>query len=233
MSSENFTYNWFNSKIYWSDQYKCLDKNCDKIFTCICKNEPLDGQDVIFEVQMFSSAKHEQIVKKSKCTGKKREEYALKLMSEGVAKLRIMHEKVYCFFCFFHQNPYRDKKAVVKKKKTVVGNLNVEGVAGAFRNFHFYVGNWNNSTTKEKVVEYINKFAKVNKIEELTTKYNYYKSFHVEVNDCYNSKMLNPESWPVNVRVKRFYLKRETKEKVSVENNVQMGTEENNPSDLN
>ena len=88
----------------------------------------------------------------------------------------------------------RDKKAVVKRKKTVVGNLNVEGVAGAFRNFHFYVGNWNNSTTKEKVVEYINKFAKVNKIEELTTKYNYYKSFHVEVNDCYNSIMLNPES---------------------------------------
>ncbi|CAF0915676.1 unnamed protein product [Brachionus calyciflorus] len=127
----------------------------------------------------------------------------------------------------------RDKKAVVKKKKTVVGNLNVEGVAGAFRNIHFYVGNWNNSTTKEKVVEYINKFAKVNKIEELTTKYNYYKSFNVEVNDCYNSKMLNPESWTVNVRVKRFYLKREAKEKVSVENNVQMGTEENNPSDLN
>lgn len=75
------------------------------------------------------------------------------------------------------------------------------------------------------MIEYINKFAKVNKIEELTTKYNYYKSFHVEVNDCYNSKMMDPESWPVNVRVKRFYLKKETREKKVEECNQDMETQ--------
>ena len=75
------------------------------------------------------------------------------------------------------------------------------------------------------MLEYINKFAKVNKIEELTTKYNYYKSFHVEVNDCYNRKMMDPESWPVNVRIKRFYLNKENREKKVEESNQDMETQ--------
>ncbi|CAF0709119.1 unnamed protein product [Brachionus calyciflorus] len=66
-----------------------------------------------------------------------------------------------------------DKKVESKKSRIVVGNLNV-----ASRNYHFYVGNWSRSTTCEQVTEYINSFAKINKIEESTTKYGCYRTLN-------------------------------------------------------
>ena len=82
----------------------------------------------------------------------------------------------------------------------------------------------------DTVSEFIKNFAIVNKIEELTPKYNYYRSFHVEVNDCYNNGMLAPEPWPNNVKVRRFYQAKEKKCDNNNQNNDQMEAEASNTS---
>jgi hypothetical protein len=119
------------------------------------------------------------------------------------------------------------EKTKLKKPKFIIGNGNVEGISGAIRNFHYYVGFWNKNTSEEKVIEHINKFAIVNKIEELNTEGKYYKSFHVEVNDCYNDKMIDPSNWPTNVKIKRFIV---NKKKSNNDNEIR---KEDNKSNVN
>lgn len=106
-----------------------------------------------------------------------------------------------------------ERKKSASKTKMIIGNGNDKenGLNVAKRNHHFYVGNLHVDTTVKAVEEYVNKFAKVEKIHKLKTKHRYYTSFYVEVNESYNEKMNNPSNWPLNVRIKRFFHGRNSK----------------------
>jgi ribosomal protein L31 len=100
-----------------------------------------------------------------------------------------------------------ERKRSTNKTKVIIGKgkPNESGLNVATRNHHFYVGNLHIDTATKDVEEFINKFAKVDKIFQLKTKHKYYTSFYVEVNESYNDKMNDPSNWPSNVRIKRFY----------------------------
>lgn len=93
----------------------------------------------------------------------------------------------------------------VRKKNVVVGAALSSDLKGADKLYEFYCGFWSTNADKESVSEYINKFARVSKIEELTVKHSHYKSFHVSVSSKYNDLMLDANNWPSGVRVKRFF----------------------------
>ncbi|CAF1111549.1 unnamed protein product [Brachionus calyciflorus] len=96
----------------------------------------------------------------------------------------------------------------INRPKFVIGsqrNNNENGLFGAKKQFEYYSGFWRLDTTKEKVQEYIKKFADVEKIEYLNTENKDYKSFYIAVNSQYDEQMLKPENWPSNVLIKRFF----------------------------
>jgi hypothetical protein len=106
-----------------------------------------------------------------------------------------------------------ERRKSTNKTKIIIGkaNLNDNGLSVAIRNHHFYVGNLHIDTTINAVQDYINKFAKVEKIYQLKTKHRYYKSYYVEVNEKYNEKMVDACNWPSNVRIKRFFHNKNSK----------------------
>jgi len=118
-----------------------------------------------------------------------------------------------------------ERKISTNKTKVIIGkaNLNDKGLNVATKNHHFYVGNLHIDTTTKAVEEYINNFAKVEKILQLKTKHRYYTSFYVEVNEKFNEKMIDAGNWPSNVRIKRFFHNKNSKldEHVVSEANVQ------------
>ncbi|CAF1024390.1 unnamed protein product, partial [Brachionus calyciflorus] len=71
--------------------------------------------------------------------------------------------------------------------------------------FDYYTGFWSLQSDELSVKEFISKFAIVESIEELKTKWDYYKSYRFSVKSYYMEHVLNPNNWPDNIRVKRFY----------------------------
>jgi hypothetical protein len=100
-----------------------------------------------------------------------------------------------------------ERKKSMNKAKMIIGKGNGKenGLNVATRNHHFYVGNLHVDTTIKAVEEYVNNFAKVERIHQLKTKHRYYSSFYIEVNEKFNEKMNDPSNWPSNVRIKRFF----------------------------
>lgn len=100
---------------------------------------------------------------------------------------------------------------VVSKNKSrnfIVGiqrNSDISSAVRPPRLFEYYTGFWSLNSSKESVKEIIGKFAKVENIDELKPKYDYFKSYRFQVLSSYKEAILDSQNCPAGIRVKRYF----------------------------
>ncbi|CAF1109401.1 unnamed protein product [Brachionus calyciflorus] len=103
------------------------------------------------------------------------------------------------------------KKALVSKSSKTISRLPNKTSANQASRKNYFVGAlktssfWSLQSDELSVKEFKSQFAIVESIEELQTKWDYYKSYRFSVKSNYMEHVLNPNNWQDNIRVKRFY----------------------------
>lgn len=94
-------------------------------------------------------------------------------------------------------------------KHTVIGSAKseIKALRGVSKPFHYYVGQWGLAVNPECLRKYINTFAKVIAITELSThvERRYFRSFKVTVESYNADDMLTSANWPGGVKVCRWW----------------------------
>ena len=73
----------------------------------------------------------------------------------------------------------------------------------------YYVGQWATSVNPELSGNFVSKFAKVIRIEELCTNIanRYYRSFKITVESYSSKEMIKASNWPGNIKIEQWHFK--------------------------
>lgn len=93
-----------------------------------------------------------------------------------------------------------------KSRHLVIGKNLSTDLRAAPRLFQYYTGRWDHQTMAEDITQYLKSLdVEIVEITELKTIHNKFKSFKFICESRYRNKILNKDSWPSGISVKRFF----------------------------
>jgi len=100
------------------------------------------------------------------------------------------------------------RNSIANSKNIIIGTAisNVKSLKAVSRPFYYYTGQWSNKTDIDSLRSYVNNFAKVINIEELSThiQNRKHKSFKLVVESYCNEAIIDSSNWPGGVQVTRW-----------------------------
>lgn len=107
-----------------------------------------------------------------------------------------------------NSNNSSKRNSIANSKNIIIGTAisNVKSLKAVSRPFYYYTGQWSNKTDIDSLRSYVNNFAKVINIEELSThiQNRKHKSFKLVVESYCNEAIIDSSNWPGGVQVTRW-----------------------------
>lgn len=92
-----------------------------------------------------------------------------------------------------------------KPKYIVIGTKTIDGMRAASRHYTYYTGRWESSVTVDDLVKHLESLGvSVKNCESNTTKHDKFRSFKFVCDSNDSEKVMDPESWPRGVTLKRW-----------------------------